>query len=153
MNLFDAISMLSDTITGQIASSIFSVLPEDGPAIVVIDRQANRYVSEPEVMAACGITDEIAKDLCTRVDDGLEPVIAQAGAHTLVGTHLATDCCNYGYAMIVLKNYCPVAAMANINLIETILAQINLIARLTEKLTDGRGYSMVPSSWGTSSLN
>jgi len=153
MNLFDAISMLSDTVTGQIASSIFSVLPEDGPAIVVIDRHGNRYASEPEVMAAWGITDEIVKDLCTRVDDGVEPVITRAGAHTLVGTHLATDRCNYGYAMIVLKNYCPVAAMANVDLIETILAQINLIARLTEKLTDGRGYSVVPSSWGTSSLN
>jgi hypothetical protein len=153
MNLFDAISTSNDQVTGHIASNVFSALPEDGPSIVIIDRHGHRYTSEPDVMVARGITEEVVRDLCSRIDDGYEPIITKSGETTLVGTHLTTDRCNYGYALIMLKDYCPVTAMANITLFETILGQMNLIARLTEQLSDRVGHVHTPISWATSCLN
>jgi hypothetical protein len=153
MNLFDAISTSNDLVTGQIVSNIFSALPEDGPALVIIDRHGHRYTSEPDAMAVRNITDEAIKDLCARIDDGFEPIITKSGETTLVGTHLATDRCNYGYALLLMRNYCPVSAMANIALIETILAQMNLVARLTERLTGHQTGTAAPVSWATSCLN
>jgi hypothetical protein len=152
MNLFDAISTSNDLVTGHIASQIFSVLPEDGPGLAIIDRHGHRYTSEAELLAAQGITDETIKDLCSRVDDGCEPVITKAGETTVVASYLSTDRCNYGYAFILLKDYCPVAAMANIQLIETVLAQMNLVARLTESFVDRQSHA-VSVSWATGCLN
>jgi hypothetical protein len=153
MNLFDAISTTNDLVTGQIASYIFSVLPEDGPDFVIIDRHGHRYTNEPQVLATRNINDEVLKDLCSRIDDGFEPVISKHGETTIVGTHLATDRCNYGYAIMLLPDYCPVSAMTHIHIIETILAQMSLIARLTERLSDQQGHNHSPSSWAVASLN
>jgi hypothetical protein len=153
MNLFDAISTSNDLVTGQIAGNIFSALTEDGPALVIIDRHGHRYSSEPDALAARNITDEAIKDLCARIDDGFEPIITKNGETTLIGSHLSTDRCNYGYALLLMRNYCPVSAMANIALIETILAQMNLVARLTEKLTGQQTSPATSVSWATSCLN
>jgi hypothetical protein len=154
MNLFDAISTSNDLVTGHIASNIFSVLPEDGPGLVIIDRNGHRYTSEPTVLAGAGISEEMLRDMCSRVDDGFEPIITKAGEATLIGTHLATEQYNYGYAIMLLKDYCPVAAMANINLIEVILAQMSLVARLTEKVIEKQGrVHTSASAWAVSCLN
>jgi hypothetical protein len=153
MNIFDAISTSNDLVTGHIASNVFSVLPEDGPSVIVIDRHGHRYTSEPDVLVARGVTDEVIRDLCSRIDDGYEPIITKSGETTLVGTNLTTDRCNYGYVLILLKDYCPVTAMANITLFETILGQMNLIARLTERLSDKQDHVHSTVSWATSCLN
>ena len=153
MNLFDAISTSNDIVTGHIASLIFSILPEDGPGLAIIDRHGHRYTSEPELLGEHGVSDEKVRDVCSRVDDGYEPVIAGSEGTTLICTHLSTDRCNYGYVMLVLEGYCPVAAMANMALVETVLAQVGLVARLTEEHIDRHGYPAVSSSWATSCLN
>jgi hypothetical protein len=153
MNLFDAISTSNDLVTGHIASNVFNILPEDGPSVAIIDRHGHRYTSQPDVLAVGGVTEEAIHDLCSRIDDGYEPIITKSGETTLVGTHLTTERCNYGYVIILLKNYCPVSAMANICLIETILAQMNLIARLTERLSDKQDHIQSPIAWATSCLN
>jgi hypothetical protein len=153
MNIFDAISTSNDLVTGQIAGNLFSALPEDGPALVIIDRHGHRYGSEPDALMVRNITDEAVKDLCARIDDGFEPVITKNGETTLIGSHLATDRCNYGYALLLMRNYCPVSAMANIALIETILAQMNQVARLTERLNSQQSGNAAPISWATGCLN
>ncbi len=153
MNVFDAIATSNDLVTGHIASHIFSVLPEDGPALAIIDRHGHRYTSEPDLFPANNISDEMLKDITSRIDDGGEPVILKAGESTVVGSYLATDSCNYGYAIIVLKGYCPVAAIANIQLLDTVLAQMNLVARLIENTFDQHGRSVQQSSWAATSLN
>jgi hypothetical protein len=153
MNIFDAISTSNDLVTGHIASNIFSVLPEDGPGVVIVDRHGHRYTSEPGLLSSRGITDDSMRDLLARVDDGSEPVILKSGEATLVGTNLTTDRCNYGYVMIILKDYCPVTALANVMLLETILAQMNLVARLTERICDKVDDAKSHLSWATSCLN
>jgi hypothetical protein len=153
MNIFDAISTSNDLVTGHIASNIFSVLPEDGLALAIIDRNGHRYTSEPEALAARGVTDEVVRDLCTRIDDGYEPIITKAGETTIIGTHLATDRCNYGYVVLMLKDCCPSTAMGSISLIETVLGLMNLVARITEQISDKQGRLHTPVSWATSCLN
>ncbi|HSV27386.1 MAG TPA: hypothetical protein VLH60_05785 [Sedimentisphaerales bacterium] len=154
MNLFDAISTSSDIVTGRIASQIFSVLPEDGPGIAIIDRHGHRYTSEPELLGGHGISDEKVRDVCSRVDDGYEPVIAGSEGTTLICTHLSTDRCNYGYVILVMDGYCPVAAVANMPLVEMVLAQLTLIARLMEGHSDRHGYPSASSSaWAAGCLN
>jgi hypothetical protein len=149
MNIFDAISTSNDLVTGHIASNVFSVLPEDGPSVVIIDRHGHRYTSEPDALLTRGVTEEAIHDLCSRIDDGYEPIITKSGDTTLVGTHLTTDRCNYGYVLVLLKDYCPVTAMSNITLFETILGQMNLVARLTERIVDKLDQTRTSPAWAT----
>jgi hypothetical protein len=46
---------------------------------------------------------------------------------------LATDRTNCGYLVIALPRYGPESTLTNIDLVEALLSQITLIARLVEK--------------------
>ena len=73
------------------------------------------------------------RDICARIDDGIEPVISAEDQVSIVGAQLATDKTKCGYVFIVLEHYSPESTLANIDLIEILLNQVRLIARLIEK--------------------
>jgi hypothetical protein len=87
-----------------------------------------------------GIEEPVLKDLRDKVDDGAEPVITQIGETSVTIAQLATDQTNCGYVVMALPRYTPEATLDNLDLVEAMLCQISLIARLVEKtrmLTQG----------------
>jgi hypothetical protein len=88
----------------QIARQVFETLPEGGPLMMIMDRH-----------------------------DGAEPVMTQFDECSIVAAQLATDNSNCGYVIIALPKYAPESTLANIDLIEILLYQLSLIARLIEK--------------------
>lgn len=125
----------SDTpiLTELIAREVFDVLPERGPVVVIMDRDGGCWASHPEEFAALGISEALLKDLRTKVDDGAEPVITQVGETSVTFAQLATDQTNCGYVVVALAQYSPESALTHIDLVEALLNQITLIARLVEK--------------------
>jgi hypothetical protein len=51
----------------------------------------------------------------------------------VVVAQLATERTKCGYVMIALSQYSPESTLANIDLVEVLLNQIGLVARLVEK--------------------
>jgi len=125
----------SDTpvLSEQIAREIFDVLPERGPILVVMDRDGKCWSSHPEEFAKLNIPDTLLQDLRAKVDDGAEPVLTQVGETSVTITQLATDRTDCGYVIVALPRYSPESTLTNIDLVETLLNQITLIARLVEK--------------------
>lgn len=133
----------SDThvLSELIAREVFDVLPEQGLMLVVMDRDGSHWSSHPEEFARMGVGDEFLQDLRAKVDDGAEPVITQVGEASVTMAQLATDRTNCGYVIVILPRHSPESTLGNIDLVETLLNQITLIARLVEKtstLTQGR---------------
>lgn len=130
----------TQTLSEQIAREVFDMLPERGPILVVMDREGNYWPSHPEEFAKLGISEAILSDLRAKVDDGAEPVITQVGETSVTAAQLATDQTHCGYVIVVLPRYSPESALTHIDLVETLLSEISLIARLVEKtsmLTQG----------------
>ena len=120
-------------LSEQIAREVFDMLPERGPMLVIMDREGHCWPSHPEEYARLGISDTFLQDLRAKVDDGAEPVITQVGETSVTVAQLATDQTNCGYVVVVLPRYSPESTLTNIDLVETLLNQITLIARLVEK--------------------
>ena len=134
----------------QIARQVFEMLPEGGPFLLIMDRAGNCWPSDSEQFAKLRLDETLLGDLRAKVDDGAEPVITQAGETSLVMAQLATDRTNCGYLMVALPRHSPESTLGGIDLIDALLRQINLIARLIEKnslLTKAhsRQYSLVCS--------
>jgi hypothetical protein len=117
----------------QIARQVFDVLPERGPILVIMDRDGNCWPSDSEEFAKLNLHDTLLRDLRAKVDDGAEPVITQVGDTSITIAQLATDRTNCGYLVIALPRYGPESTLTNIDLVEALLSQIALIARLVEK--------------------
>jgi hypothetical protein len=117
----------------QIAKKIFDILPERGPIVVIMDRDGHRWVSDPERFSKLCVRDSFWSKLCVKIDDGAEPVMTQADDCGIVAAELATEQTKCGYVVIILPQYSPESTLVNIGLIETLLNQTGLIAKLIEK--------------------
>jgi len=128
-------SLLSQTfvLNEQIARQLFEVLPEQGPVILIMDRNGNTWPSDSEEFSKLNISESYLKELRAKIDDGVEPVITYTNECSIIASQLATERSNCGYVIIALSQYSPESTLINITLIEILLNQFNLIAKLLEK--------------------
>lgn len=133
MDMYDSLFSPSGVLNEQIARQIFDILPEQGPIIVIMDRDGNCWPSDFEQFSELNISKEFLKEICGKIDDGAEPIVTQANDCSVVAAQLATEQTNCGYVLLAMPQYSPESALANIDLIEIVLSQISLIARLIEK--------------------
>lgn len=126
---FPQVSALNE----QVAGEVFDILPEDGPIVMIIGRDGSRWLSNSEKLSELDISESFLKGVCAKIDDGAEPVIARINDFGVVAVQLATEQTNYGYVIVALPQYSPESVLINIGLIEMLLNQIGLIARLVEQ--------------------
>jgi len=133
MDIYESLLSPGFMINEQVARQIFELLPEQGPIITLIDRNGNIWPSNSEEFAKLDINESFLKELCVKIDDGAEPVITSFKDCSIIAVQLATEHNNCGYLIIVLPEYSPELTMSNIDLIEILLNQFSLIAKLIEK--------------------
>lgn len=133
MNIYESLTSPSFMLNEQVARQVFEVLPEHGPLVLIMDRRGNSWPSSSEEFARLNVSELFLKELCAKIDDGDEPVVTQIEDCSIVATELATERNDCGYVIVALPNYTPESTLANIDLIETLLGQFSLIARLIEK--------------------
>lgn len=133
MNIYESLSSPSFMLNEQIARQVFEVLPERGPLVLIRDRRGNSWPSDSEEFTKLNISEPFLKELCAKIDDGAEPIVTQSDDCSIVGAELATERGSCGYVIIALSNYSPESTLINIDLIEVLLNQFSLIAKLIEK--------------------
>jgi len=133
MNLNESLSSPVFMLNEQIARQVFEVLPDQGPILLIMDRDGNSWPSDSEEYSKLNISEQFLKELSAKIDDGAEPVLTQINDCSIVAAQLATERSNCGYVIIALPRYNPESTLINIDLIEMLLSQLNLIARLIEK--------------------
>jgi len=133
MDTCNAMLSASYVVNEQVAQQVFEVLPEGGPVVAVVDRGGHCWVSDPETFARLSVTETLLDDLRTRVDDGAEPAIVQVGDATVLATQLHTDETDCGYLILVVRRPLSNVTPSELDLIDVLVGQFGLIARLIEK--------------------
>jgi hypothetical protein len=133
MDIYDSLFSPGGVLNEQIAQEIFNVLPERGPIVIIMDRDGNHRASHSEDFSKLNVEESFLRELCDKIDDGAEPVVTQVNDFSIIAAQLATERTNCGYVIIALPQYSPESTLVNIDLIETLLNQIGLIAKLIEK--------------------
>ena len=133
MDMYDSLFSRVGVLNEQIARQIFEILPENGPIMVIIDRDGNCWPSDSERVSELNISESFLKELCDKIDDGTEPVITQVNDCSIIATQLATERTNCGYVIVALPQYSPESTLVNMDMIEILLNQVSLIAKLIEK--------------------
>ncbi|MHC4206233.1 MAG: hypothetical protein ACYSTT_16400 [Planctomycetota bacterium] len=133
MNLHESLTSSSFVLNEQIARQVFEVLPEQGPILLIMNRDGQSWPSDSHEYAKLNISEQFLKELCAKIDDGAEPVVSQIDDCSIVAAQLATERNNCGYVIIALPQYGPESTIINMGLIEMLLGQLSLIAKLIEK--------------------
>ena len=132
MDIYDSLLSPTFVLNEQVARQLFEVLPEQGPMIIIMDRNGNIWPSDSQEFARLNMSESLLKEICAKIDDGAEPIMTQINDCSIIAAQLITGRSNCGYILIALPQYSPESALSNINLIETVLNQFNLIAKLLE---------------------
>jgi len=133
MNLHESVLSPGFVLNEQIARQVFEVLPEQGPILLITDKEGHSWPSDSDEYAKLNISEQFLKELCAKIDDGAEPVVTQINDCSIVAAQLATERSNCGYVIFALPQYGSESTLINMDLIEMLLSQLSLIARLIEK--------------------
>ncbi len=133
MDMYDSLFSSSSVLNDQIARQLFEILPDQGPIMVIMNREGHFWPSNSEKFSKLNISESFMREFCQKIDDGDEPVVTQIDDFSIIAAQLATERTNCGYVFIVLPKYNPESTLINIDLIEILISQIGLIARLIEK--------------------
>jgi len=133
MDMYDSLFSPSCVLNEQIARQMYDVLPDHGPVMAIIDKEGHFWPSDSERFSKLNISESFLRELWVKIDDGEEPVISQVDDCSIIAAQLATERTDCGYVIIALPQYSPESTLINIDLIEILLNQIVLIAKLLEK--------------------
>ena len=133
MDMYESLFSGSCVLNEQIARQVFDVLPEQGPVILIVDKDGHFWPSDSEKFSQLNISESFLQEIRTKIDDGAEPVVTHIDECSIIAAQLATERTNCGYVIIALPQYSPESTLINIDLIEMLLNQMSLIAKLVEK--------------------
>ncbi len=133
MSIYESLLTPEFVLNEQIARQIFDIFPENGPIVAILDKDGNTWPSDSEEFSKLKLDETFLKELCSRIDDGVEPVITSIHDMSIIGTQLATEQNKCGYVIIALPQYSPDSTLINADLLEILINQFSLIAKLIEK--------------------
>ena len=133
MGMYGQLLSQSCLLNEQVARQVFDILPDNGPIMAIVDRDGNYWPSDSEKFTRLNISESFLRELCAKIDDGTDPVTTQVNDYSIVATQLTTEQTHCGYVLIALPQSGPCSAPANIELIEILLDQVGLVAKLIEK--------------------
>jgi len=133
MDAYDAMFSAGYVLNEQIAAQMFEMVPEGGAVLAIVDGSGHYWASDPEAFAQLNLMETLLDGLQRQVDDGAEPATVQVGDMTVVVTQLCTDETNCGYLVLAVPRYNRDMTQTNLDLIELVLNQAALVARLVER--------------------
>jgi len=133
MDMYEAMFSPSGMLNEQIARQVFELLPDKGPVMLIMDRDGNIWPSDSEKFHKLNISETFLRELCAKVDDGAEPLVTEENDCGIVAAQLTTEKTNCGYVILVISATGPEPVLNNIDLLEIIVNQVSLIAKLIEK--------------------
>ena len=133
MNIYDSLFSSNDMLNEQIAGLLNDFVSAEGPFMAIRDARGNCWLSDEDRLSQFLPKGKTLEQILAKIDDGFEPVIDQTDNCSFVVTQLSTEQINCGYLFLVLPGYTAETTLANIEIIELLLAQVGLIAQLIEK--------------------
>jgi hypothetical protein len=132
-SIYQAILSSSHTLIEQVGRVMAPEQSGFGPFWVLLDKNKSVRAGDRKRLSETIEDSELLHRVCSRVDDGFEPAICEAGSGVVAAGQFRTERTNCGYMVLVLPGYCYETAEANADLIEMLMTQFVLLASTIEK--------------------
>lgn len=123
----------SEMTIDQTARMMFDSIDNTDIVLAILGRNGSCMSSRPEVFAKVFADQKLLEDLCSKIDDGAEPVISKVDDCLVVASSLCAGVKNLGYAVMLLPGYSPEKSFEYLDFIEIIMDQFSLLAGVVEQ--------------------
>ena len=131
--MYETMFSPSCLLNEQVARQVFETLGENSPVMLIVNREGHHWPSDSEAFSKLGICDSLLAELWGKIDDGAEPVTARTNGYLVTATELATERTKCGYIAVIVKDENDQDSQISFELLEIVINQVNLIAKLIEK--------------------
>lgn len=126
----DTVMVQGSRVMERVAQDLFDIMPEEGIALVFVDRQGNWWSNRPDAPFGAKGDVSLIKSLIVRIDDGDDPAVVHTGDVCVVASQLSRDHMQWGHVMVVFPKRSVDAANLNLDLADLVLRQTNLLAQV-----------------------
>jgi hypothetical protein len=126
-------------VNEHIAELLVEAIGEDGPLLVVVDRQGNSWSSDTLKFTQV-LSEEMIEQITCRIDDGCDPVISSCDEVSFYATELMSDQFSCGFLIIAFSGTKEVDILDNIAIIEGIGSLANVVASLIRRQSFAASY-------------
>ncbi len=123
----------SCSLIPQISAQLCQCFGQSGIDVMVVDRSGETASGSAEALELFHSDGKLFGDICGRIDDGDEPVIAEVASAAIVGAALHTGSTFLGYIFVVLYASEKRSVLAHIDIIEVVIRQAELIAGMVHQ--------------------
>lgn len=123
----------TDLVSEQFMGAVFDLVDADGPVLIYVSPDFKAKANYPTRAAFLHTEPETVRNICVRIDDGIDPCVMEVDGGCVAATQLLTEQSHLGYFMVLLPGYTPDTVQTNMEMAELLLAQAQLICNLIEK--------------------
>jgi hypothetical protein len=131
----------SDMTINQIAQAVFNSFANTDIVVAILNHNGSYVSNKLDVFEQVFAERNLLDELCSRVDDGQEPLISQIDGFIVAASCLSSGLENVGYSVMLL----PACSFGNtpesVDFIEIMLEQFSLIAGLIEQNQQLKDFS------------
>ncbi len=133
--MFDALFSQTGFLSDQLAKNLSETLSQQHLFMVVMDNHGQLWTSDSEKFSCFGSCQSRLKEICANLDHEKLPVVSQIEDYSTVAVRLVDEDeqINCGYLFLFLPHYSPESTLANMDIVETMLKQVLLIAKLVHE--------------------
>ncbi|MBU1260305.1 MAG: hypothetical protein KJ757_07215 [Planctomycetes bacterium] len=112
----------------KIARTVFDSFQNSDIILTILDRTGSYVSNKVDVFKQVFSKQELLDNLCGRIDDDCEPLIAQLGDYSVAAAGFSANGSFGGYAVMLLPGCNLEKAVGCTDFLEIILSQISLLA-------------------------
>ena len=132
-NIYQAIFSSSRMLLEQLDRAVCPEQSSGGPFLVLLDTDRRPMGGDVECFRRFLSDDAAIAKICNSIDDGSDPLLWSESEVTILAGQLYSERANCGYALLALPGYTFDTAHANLDLLEMLIAQLNIITALIDK--------------------
>lgn len=154
MNVYESLFTPNAMINEEVAREVFENMPER-PLVVFTDGMGRSWSNDEEGLQRIDLNCRWIDDICGRIADGAEPVIAERNGWGIFGAAVSVEDTTLGYLLIVIERQSPEAMLSKTELAEALLCQVNQVAKLVieSRKLKSLNLKMADASRGAALLN
>jgi hypothetical protein len=140
------VEISSDMIINRIASMVFDSFEGTDLIVAILGRSCSYVANKLDIFESVFSDQRILSELCRRIDDGQEPLIAHIDGYLIAASALTFGFDNIGYVVILLPDEAPEKSLECLDFVEIILNQCSLIAGLVNRNQQLKKFSKAESA-------
>ena len=143
MNTCENVFSSESYLMQEVANRLRGCFDSSEIDMLLFDASGNLQAGNTEILGGLGANQQLFKNICSRIDDGDEPIVSQIDGVGIVASGISGRNASLGYVFILLPGYSPERTIGSLDFLEIIISQVSMNVETIEASLNSSGSAGV----------